>query len=45
MKKTFIREIPKSKLIEAEINRLKELGFLLIDKDESVEVWVEQEAS
>lgn len=45
MKKTFVREIPKSRLVEAEMKRLKDLGFILEDKGESVEVWVEEGVS
>lgn len=41
----FLREIPKSKITQPEIVNLEQCGFTLINKEDSVEVWVEEAAS
>jgi hypothetical protein len=38
---TFVREIPKDKITPTQIEDLKATGFVLIDKEESVEVWAD----
>lgn len=38
----FVREIPKARIKEGQLHDLEQFGFTLIDKEDSVEVWVEE---
>jgi hypothetical protein len=41
----FIREIGLPNITDLEINRLDQFGFVLVWKEDSIEIWVEKNPS